>query len=145
MKAGAAFEGEMAHIVGVLKSLGTIVDTACYADQGHPVEVVRKESLDMLAHAAATRMLQHAYSAIITIDPLPGPPLPVTLAAPNAPALFGAPPVVQSPWLLLKLMVAAQKGPVSMAFTCGQRVSTLPAQVRSESSSQPQSLLAARW
>jgi FAM91 C-terminus len=129
VKAGAAFEGEMAHIVGVLESLGTIIDTACYAEQGHPVEVIRKESLSMLAPQAATRMLQLAYTAIIAIDPLPGPPLPLTLAAPAGPALFGAAPAMLSPWLILHLLAELKAGPVSLAFTCGQCVSSLPPQV----------------
>ena len=130
VKAGAAFEGEMAHIVGVLESLGTIIDTACYAEAGHPVEVIRKESLSMLAPSAAARMLQLAYKAAIAIDPLPGPPLPLSPTAAAGPALFGATPLMQSPWLLLRLLAELQAGPLSLGFTCGQRVSSLPSQVR---------------
>lgn len=130
VKSGASFEGEMAHIVGVLESLGTIIDTACHAEQGHPVEVIRKESLSMLAPAAAARMLQLAYTAVIAIEPLPGPPLPLSLTGQQSPALFGSIPVMQSPWLILALSAELQAGPVSLAFTCGQRVTTLPPQVR---------------
>ena len=130
VKAGAAFEGEMAHIVGVLESLATIIDTACYAEPAHPVEVIRKESLSMLAAPAAARMLQLAYTAIIAIDPLPGPPLPLAAGAPAGPALFGASPAMQSPWLVLQLLAELKAGPVSLVFTCGQRVTTLPPQVR---------------
>ena len=120
----------MAHIVGVLESLATIIDTACYADQGHPVEVIRKESVSMLAPAAAARMLQLAYTAVIAIDPLPGPAPPIAVTAAQSPALFGGVPVMQSPWLMLALAAEVGSGPVSLSFKHGQRVSALPAQVR---------------
>lgn len=129
IKAGASFEGEMAHIVGVLESLATIVDTASYAEEGAPVEVIRKESLNMLAPSAAARMLQMAYAAVITIEPLPGPPLPLSLMSNHGPALFGAGPAALSPWLMLAILSQTGAGPVSITFACGQRVSTLPPQV----------------
>jgi hypothetical protein len=130
IKAGASFEGEMAHIVGVLESLATIVDTASYAEDGTPVEVIRKESLNMLSPSAAARMLQIAYAAVIAIEPLPGPPLPLSLTSPQGPALFGAGPATLSPWLILAILSQTGAGPTSITFTYGQRVSVLPPQVR---------------
>ena len=52
-----------------------------------PIELLRKESLAGLAPAAASRVLSHAYAAVVPIAPLPSPPLPL---APNRPG--GLPP-----------------------------------------------------
>jgi FAM91 C-terminus len=129
VKAGAAFEGEMAHIVGVLQSLATLLDTLAAAVGAQPLEVIRKESLSALAPGAATRMLQHTYAAMVTIE-LPLPALPVATASRCGPALFGATAACLSPWLLLALLSSTKRGPVCLCFPHGQRLTTLPPQVR---------------
>jgi FAM91 C-terminus len=129
IKAGEHFEGEMAHIVGVLQSLATLLDTICAAVGGQPVEVIRKESLSALAPEAATRMLQHTYAALVTIE-LPLPALPVSTASRKGPALFGATAACLTPWLLLAVVAGAKRGPVCLCFPHGQRLTMLPPQAR---------------
>ena len=98
--------------------------------QGHSVELIRKESLSSLAHAAAARVLAMTYRAVVPIEPLPLPALPVPLSSPRGPAFFGASAFMLSPWLQLALLHQLQRGPVSLAFVRGQRVTRLPAQAR---------------
>ena len=44
----------------------------------HDVELLRKESLNSLSKAAARRVLELSYTAVLTMAPLPGPPLPLS-------------------------------------------------------------------
>ena len=44
----------------------------------HEVELLRKESLNSLSKAAARRVLELSYTAVLTMAPLPGPPLPLS-------------------------------------------------------------------
>lgn len=97
--------------------------------QGRPVELVRKESLSSLTYAAAQRVIARTYSAVITIDPLPLPALPVPLSNPGGPAYFGASAIMMSPWLMLAILQHLQRGPVCFACVAGQRITTLPPQV----------------
>jgi len=46
----------------------------------HDVELLRKESLNSLSRAAARRVLEQSYTAVLTMAPLPGPPLPLSAA-----------------------------------------------------------------
>ena len=59
----------------------------------HDVELLRRESLNSLSKAAARRVLEQSYTAVLTMAPLPGPPLPLsgttgvrTACAPSNPA-----------------------------------------------------------
>ena len=45
----------------------------------HEVELLRKESLNSLSTAAARRVLELSYTAVLTVAPLPGPPLPLSI------------------------------------------------------------------
>ena len=48
------------------------------AGKEHDVELLRKESLSSLSAAAARRVLELSYTAVLTMAPLPGPPLPLS-------------------------------------------------------------------
>ena len=128
VQAVASFGAEMEGLPGTLESLATIVDTLCEA--GQPLEIIRKESLSALAVRAASRMLQMAYSAIIAIEPLRLPALPLPVSHGRGPAFFGAVAPMLTPWLTLALLSELKAGPVSLAFTHGQRVTALPPMVR---------------
>lgn len=127
VQAVASFGAEMEGLPGTLESLATIVDTLCEA--GQPLEIIRKESLSALAVRAASRMLQMAYSAIIAIEPLRLPALPLPVSHGRGPAFFGAVAPMLTPWLTLALMSDLKAGPVSLAFTHGQRITALPPMV----------------
>lgn len=62
-----------------IQSLGILLSTvrSAAAAQGQQLELLRKESLESLDPARAAKILSHAYSAIIPIAPMPGPPLPI--------------------------------------------------------------------
>jgi FAM91 C-terminus len=124
LEAVASFGAEMEGLPEVLEGLAKIVDTLC--EQGQPVEIIRKESLSALAVRAASRMLQMAYSAIVAIEPLRLPALPLPVAHGKGPAFYGAPAPMLTPWLTLAVLAELQTGPVSIAFTHGQRVTALP-------------------
>ena len=47
----------------------------------HDVELLRKESLNSLSRAAARRVLEQSYTAVLAMAPLPGPPLPLSAAS----------------------------------------------------------------
>eukprot|EP00892_Ulva_mutabilis_P007530 jgi/Ulvmu1/5149/UM021_0166.1 len=124
VQAVASFGAEMEGLPGTLESLATIVDTLCEA--GQPLEIIRKESLSALAVRAASRMLQMAYSAIIAIEPLRLPALPLPVSHGRGPAFFGAVAPMLTPWLTLALLSELKTGPVSLGFTHGQRVTAMP-------------------
>ena len=42
-----------------------------------PIEILRKETLENLEAETAARVLNHGYSALLPITPLPLPPLPL--------------------------------------------------------------------
>jgi hypothetical protein len=128
VQAVASFGAEMEGLPGVLEGLATVVDTLC--DVGQPLEIIRKESLSALAVRAASRMLQMAYSAIIAIEPLRLPALPLPVSHGRGPAFYGAVAPMLSPWLTLTLLCELRSGPVSLAFTHGQRVTAIPPMVR---------------
>ncbi len=48
------------------------------AGHEYDVELLRKESLSSLSAAAARRVLELSYTAVLTMAPLPGPPLPLS-------------------------------------------------------------------
>jgi hypothetical protein len=112
----------------VLSGLAQIVDTLC--EVGQPVEIIRKESLSALAVRAASRMLQMAYTAIVAIEPLRLPALPLPVAHGKGPAFYGATAPMLTPWLTLAMLAELQAGPMCIAFTHGQRVTAIPPMVR---------------
>eukprot|EP00878_Enallax_costatus_P018277 GHUV01019234.1.p1 GENE.GHUV01019234.1~~GHUV01019234.1.p1 ORF type:complete len:436 (+),score=146.98 GHUV01019234.1:202-1509(+) len=78
-EAGQAFEGDMVQLMRHIQSLGILLQTvrSAAAAQGQQLELLRKESLESLDPTRAAKILSHAYSAIIPIAPMPGPPLPI--------------------------------------------------------------------
>ena len=120
----------------------------------HEVELLRKESLNSLTAAAARRVLELSYTAVLTMAPLPGPPLPLSskagerlpcvslynkLDANNGapaghdtngciagPTHFGPSAQAATPWLNLALYTAMAAGPVSLVLVKGQRMWRLP-------------------
>ena len=127
VEAVSSFGAEMEGLPEVLSGLAKIVDTLCKV--GQPVEIIRKESLSALAVRAASRMLQMAYTAIVAIEPLRLPALPLPVAHGKGPAFYGATAPMLTPWLTLAMLAELQTGPMSIAFTHGQRVTSIPPMV----------------
>lgn len=135
VEAVSSFGAEMEGLPEVLSGLAKIVDTLC--EVGQPVEIIRKESLSALAVRAASRMLQMAYTAIVAIEPLRLPALPLPVAHGKGPAFYGATAPMLTPWLTLAMLAELQTGPMSIAFTHGQRVTSIPPMVCHCPPSQP--------
>lgn len=74
---GRQFEGDMLKMTNYAAALATALEAAA-ASSGCPrVELIRKESLSGLTPEAVYKVLAHAYSAVVTINPLQPPALPV--------------------------------------------------------------------
>ncbi|GIL62622.1 hypothetical protein Vafri_16817 [Volvox africanus] len=124
--AGQGFEGEMLRLTHYAAALATLLEAVrASAGPGVPLELLRKESLAGLSPMAISKVLNHAYCAVVPISPLPPPVLPLSPLQPG-PAYYGPTLEAVSPWLHLALYSAARCGPASYVFVCGQRVWRLP-------------------
>ncbi|GLI62242.1 hypothetical protein VaNZ11_004837 [Volvox africanus] len=124
--AGQGFEGEMLRLTHYAAALATLLEAVrASAGPGVPLELLRKESLAGLSPMAVSKVLNHAYCAVVPISPLPPPVLPLSPLQPG-PAYYGPTLEAVSPWLHLALYSAARCGPASYVFVCGQRVWRLP-------------------
>lgn len=127
-EAGQGFEGDMRALTDYAAAMATLLEMVRAASGQMEVELLRKESLEGLAPAAACKVLAHAYCAVVPITPLPHPPLPLAPAS-SSPLFLGASNEAAAPWLQLALYASARAGPVSLVLLCGQRLWRLPAQL----------------
>ncbi|GBF94849.1 hypothetical protein Rsub_08021 [Raphidocelis subcapitata] len=130
-EAGKGFEGEMRRLTNYCAALATLLEAAQSPGAGAagtPLELVRKESLAGLDPSAASKVMRHAYCAVLPIAPLPGPPLPLNPFRPG-PTNYGPTPEAASPWLQLALYCASGMGPLSLVLAAGQRLWRLPPQL----------------
>lgn len=67
------------------RALAAALECVREAGGSQSIELLRKESLAGLTPAAASRVLSHAYSAVVPITPLPSPPLPLAPSRPGQP------------------------------------------------------------